>query len=522
MAALDGSMPAGTRPDEDSPWALTFQGITKRFPGQLAVDDVSFSLAPGQVHALVGENGAGKSTLINILAGEHRQDSGSILLRGEDLVAGHPWERRGLGLAFIHQDPALVGSLTIAENVLLSEGFRNTRFSIIPWAKQYEVAREALVKVGLDVDPRTKLGVLSVAERQLVAVASVLVGPHRVVVFDEPTASLTETEANRLFSLIRTMRDQGVAVLYVSHRLEEIFALADMVTVMREGRRVTTRAVRELNRAKLAQLIIGKESGELVRSVTPSLGGRPVLEVRGLRDRLMRGIDLEVREGEVLGLAGLAGAGRSNVLLSLFGAADSTGIITFHGEQLRLKHPADAIARGIVLVTEERQHDGFVPEFSIWQTITLPWLRRFGRFGWLNIRREIASAKAAMKQFDVRAASPSTHIRELSGGNQQKAILARWLSHDVSLVLLDEPTHGVDIGAKDEIYEIVRGIAARGIPVIIVSDELEELEGLCARVLLLVRGQVVGEMIGKEITKPNMLKVLLAEHPSREEAKNAH
>jgi ABC-type sugar transport system ATPase subunit len=476
---------------------------------------VSFSVGHGEVHALVGENGAGKSTLIKILAGEHRQDAGTIQLNGVPVDAGHAWERRSLGLAFIHQIPAQVGSLSIAENIVLSEGFRATRFGLIPWKTQYTVAREALAKVGLAADPKARLDTLSVAERQLVAVAAALVRKHKVVVFDEPTASLTESETERLFGLIRAMRNDGVAILYVSHRLEEIFALADKVTVMKDGRHVTTTDVASLDQAALTSLIIGKESTrQLAASQRATTPGADVLQVVDLRGDLMHGISFSAREGEVLGLAGLAGAGRSNVLLSLFGSSDAKGRITFHGEELVLKHPADAISKGIVMVTEERQLDGFIPEFSIWQTITLPWLRRFSRFGWLSTRDEVQSATASMRRFDVRASSPSSPMSSLSGGNQQKAILARWLSQDIRLVLLDEPTHGVDIGAKNEIYELVGGIAQRNIPVIVVSSELEELERLCTRVLLLVRGEIVGEMSGAEITKSNMLTVLLGARPA--------
>lgn len=532
--------------DVDTSVALRFQKISKRFGGQLAVDDVSFDLIAGEVHALVGENGAGKSTLIKILAGEHKQDQGTIELLGSPVVSGHPWERRSLGIGFIHQDPALIGSMTIAENILLGEGFRETKMALISWAVQNRVAHEALLRVGLDIDPRGRLDALSVAERQLVAVAALLVRQRRVVVFDEPTASLTEAEASRLFDLIRQMRLDGVAVLYVSHRMEEIFALADVVTVMKNGSHVTTRPVANLTAAGLAQLIIGDDHSERAQLLTVeriaddskrsrevgdanpvetaamgasqvvSAHSQPVLSVQDLTDKLMHGISFSLHHGEVLGLAGLAGAGRSNVLRALFGDSDGAGTITFEGRVLRLRHPADAIAEGIVMVTEERKLDGYIPEFPIWKTMTLPWLKNYARGGWLSLGKEIRDATSQMRQFDVRAASPRTAIRELSGGNQQKAILARWLSKNVKLALLDEPTHGVDVGAKAEIYELIRGISARGVPVIVVSSELEELVGLCTRVLMLVRGQLVGELTGDRITKGNMLRILLAEHPVEE------
>jgi len=529
------------------PVALRFHDISKQFGGQLAVDNVSFDLVTGQVHALVGENGAGKSTLIKILAGEYRQDHGSIELLGEPVVVGHAWERRNLGLGFIHQDPALIGSMTIAENILLGEGFRNTKMGLIPWAVQSRTARQALSRVGLDADPRARLDTLSVSERQLVAVAAVLVRQRRVVVFDEPTASLTESEATRLFAIIRQMRTDGVAVLYVSHRMEEIFALADVVTVMKDGRHVTTRPITELSLASLSHLIVGDDHSEkaqllngekktrdsrllpeasatnlvqepaaTVGASSPPSAAEPVLWVQDLNDELMRGINFVLNKGEVLGLAGLAGAGRSNVLRALFGASEGTGSVTFNGKTLRLRHPADAIAEGIVMVTEERKLDGYISDFPVWKTITLPWLKSYSRAGWLRIGKEIRAGANQMREFDVRAPSPRTAMRDLSGGNQQKAILARWLSQDVNLALLDEPTHGVDVGAKDEIHALIRTISSRGIPVILVSSELEELGGLCTRVLMLVRGRVVDELSGNAITKANMLRILLAEQPAEE------
>jgi len=501
----------------EQPPALSFEGVTKRFGGQLAVDDVTFDMGVGEVHALVGENGAGKSTLIKILSGEHTPDEGRITMRDEVVPAGHPWSRRDLGIAFIHQEPALFPEMSVAENIVIQDGYRDPRATVIAWRKQIDVAKGALAQVGLGhVNPRVRLDTLSVAERQLVAIARTLINPQRVVVFDEPTASLTEREAEILFGIIRQMRNRGVSVLYVSHRMEEIFALADRVTVMKDGRYVTTEHVADLTPPSLAALIIGTELPHRPSDHDARTLGDVVLEARGLTDSLMRGIDLDVRQGEILGLAGLAGSGRSNVVQALFGASDATGEITFYGESLRLTHPRDAIEHGIVMVTEERKADGYVPAFTISETITLPWLHRFARAGWLSLGRERLYARRAMKRFDVRARSEAVEIRDLSGGNQQKAILARWFTDDVKLILLDEPTHGVDVGAKDEIYRIVRDIAARGVPVIVISSELEELEGLCDRVLVLVRGEVVEELAGASINKPEMLRAVFAERPRQE------
>jgi ABC-type sugar transport system ATPase subunit len=352
---------------------------------------------------------------------------------------------------------------------------------------------------------------LGLPQRQLVSVARVLLQKPRVVVFDEVTAPLTRAEVNRLFAIVRDMRASGVSVIYISHRLEEIFELTDRVTVLKNGAWVATRATSELDRRSLARLIIGKEPTERFTEAVPEAGRKAVLSVRGLSDELLDDVSFDLHAGEVLGLAGLAGAGRSNILETIFGERKpASGSVSLEGRAVALNHPADAIAHGIALVTEDRKRNGYVAEFPIWKSITLPWLNKFRRGGFLSLGRERAAARSAASRLDVRARSLHTRMRELSGGNQQKAILARWLSQPLRALLLDEPTHGVDIGAKEEIYGIVRDIAAEGIPVLIVSSELEELEGLCARVLLIVEGRIIGELTGSDIEKTKMLSALFA------------
>jgi ABC-type sugar transport system ATPase subunit len=495
---------------DGGPPALEFRGVTKSFPGQLAVDRVSFSVGRGEVHGLVGENGAGKSTLIKVLAGEYRADAGEILLDGRVVEINHPWEATLHGLGFIHQEPALVPRLSVQENVTLGYGYRRNRLGLIDWSRQEGVARQALARVGLRVDPAVRLEQLSVHERQLVAIARILLLEGRILVMDEVTAPLTEAEIQRLFSLIRQMRDGGVSVIYITHRLEEIFAIADRVTVLKNGRHVATEDVSGLTLRSLARLIVGKNpAGRFTRKLEGA-GRATVLSVRGLSHGPLRDVSFDLREGEILGLAGLAGSGRTEILESIFGERGPVrGEICLAGELLNPRHPADTISRGVALVTEDRKRKAYVPRFPVWKNITLPWLRRFAHRGVLDLRKERDWAAEAMRRFDVRARSVDIPITELSGGNQQKAMLARWLSQPVRVLLLDEPTHGVDVGAKEDIYRIIQSIAARGTSVIIVSDELEELEGLCSRVLLLSEGRIVGELEGDEIEKPRMLTSLL-------------
>lgn len=496
---------------------VELRGISKRFGAQVAAQDVSFDLRAGEVHSLVGENGAGKSTVIKILSGLYRQDAGEVLVRGERVALSTPSDSSAAGIGVIQQQPALIDAMSVSENVTLGAAYPVTR-GVISWRRQHRRCRELLLQVGLDVDPSTPLRHLAVADKQLVAIARVLHEEHHTIVLDEVTASLTAQEVRRLFDLIRSLAARGVAFLYVSHRLEEVLELSDRVTVMRNGRHVATREREGLTEEMLTRLIIGKDRN--ARSIAPPAldASAPVrLTAEGLTAGLVRDVSLSVRAGEILGLAGLAGSGRTEVLECLFGMRRlEAGTMTVEGREFRPKAPVDAVARGLALVTEDRKRDGFIEDAPVWQTITLPWVREFARAGVLNLRSERRRAAQVSAQFDVRAASISSPMRELSGGNQQKAILARWLSHPLKVLLLDEPTHGVDIGAKEEIYRIIREVAGRGTAVIMVSSELEELQGLCHRAVLLVEGREVGTLAGDALTAEAMLAALFERRPDEE------
>lgn len=514
---MNSQADSGIREDQSRIPVLEFRNITKVFGGQTAVRDVTFDVLPSEIHGLVGENGAGKSTLVKVLAGEHKADSGSIRFNGKPFLSDHPSEATRQGIGFIHQVPALVDSLSVAENVTLGLPFKRNRFGMISWGQQRKLATEKLAQVGLaHINPRRGLIDLSLHERQLVAVARVLtIEALKVVVFDEVTAPLTEYEVHRLFKIIRGIRASGVGIIYISHRLAEIFELGDRVTVMKNGSRVTTRDVRDLDETSLTRYIIGKDPSDRFTGTPKEVSGQPVLSAEGLSDDLIKNVSFSVRPGEILGLAGLNGAGRTNIVEMLFGARRPwSGRIYLDGQELSLGHPAEAVAKGIVLVTENRQLNGFIPGLPIWKNVTLPWLREFRRAGFLSLSRERAEARELVKRFDVRAPSINTPVAQLSGGNQQKTILARWLSHSPTVVLLDEPTHGVDVGAKEEIYRIIHDLAESNVPVIVVSSEFDELEGICSRVLLLVEGEITGELIGSEIREEKILTALY-EHSER-------
>jgi len=494
--------------------ALEFHGIRKEFAGQVAVNDVSFSVLPGEVHALVGENGAGKSTLIKVLAGQYLPEAGEVKVDGRPVVLRHPSQAIDHQLGFIHQQPSLVESMTVAENVLMGHQLLPRRIVLIDWRAEYARVAAVLHRVGLECKPGTPLARLSVHERQLVAIARVLLTPVKVLVLDEVTASLAQREVERLFRIIASLREQGVAMLYVSHRMAEVFEIADRVTVMREGRYIGTYDVRALDAGSLASLIVGRAPESLFGADTCTTADdldRPIaLSVRHLSDSRLDDVTFDVSQGEIIGVAGLAGSGRTRLLRTIFGDnRAASGDVVLGRQPLKKLTPSAAVWAGIGFVTEERARDGYVSRLSVRENITLPWVGRSRRMGLLSLRAERRAALAACRSYSIRARSIDVPISQLSGGNQQKALLARWMTQPLRLLLLDEPTHGVDIGAKAEIYQAIRAKAESGVPIIVVSSELEELESLCDRVLLLQEGTLIGELSGPAITKERILTELL-------------
>jgi ABC-type sugar transport system ATPase subunit len=493
---------------------LEFRGVTKSFGPTLAVDKVSFDVRRGEIHALVGENGAGKSTLIRVLAGDYRPDAGEIMLAGELVHFAHPREAIEQGIGCVHQIPSFVPNLSIAENLLLGLPLERRRAGLIDWQAEHRAAREDLARVGLAVDPRVELEVLSTHERQLVAVARALKRGLRVLVLDEVTASLSEPEVQILHTRILRLRDRGVSIIYVSHRLEEIFRVADRVTVMRDGKRIVTLPVEGLTQRTLARHIVGAEVDHLFeKKATASvrLAKHPALVVRNLTDEKLKSISFELHRGEILGVCGLGGSGRTRLLHMVFGARPIvSGEILMSGQRQEFSDSADALRAGIALVTEDRIKDGFVQSLPIWQNITLPWARKFSRYPFLNLAEERRAAREGARRVGVKMPGIESLMTELSGGNQQKAIFARWTIGEAQILLLDEPTQGVDIRSKGQIYDIVRELAAEGVAIILATSEFEEVEALCNRALLLHRGEIVAELVGDEISKDAILQMLLS------------
>jgi D-xylose transport system ATP-binding protein len=477
---------------------LSVDSVTKSFGGVQALREVTFQLLPGEIHALMGENGAGKSTLIKVLAGVYPAGSYS----GEVRVRGARAEFRGVpdalhaGVAVIHQELSLVDELSVAENVYL--GAEPVRTGLIQWTTLRERARDLFRRYGFSLDPLATVGALGVGERQLVEIAKALARDAAVLVLDEPTAALTEREAEHLLSILRDLRGRGVSAIYVSHRLDEVLAIADRITVLRDGAVVTTRNTSETTRRELVRDMVGRDLADRApvrRSGSPAVRLRvsSLTVLSGHDAPVLRDVSLEARTGEVLGVAGLLGSGRSELLLHLFGALGRrvAGDVLLDGERFRPRSPNDALARGVSLVVEDRKSQGLCLDESIGFNLSLASLGRVTRFGLVDDALERLANTRLFERARVKARDLRTVVRTLSGGNQQKVLLGRALSTDPKLVLLDEPTRGVDVGAKREIYEWIDGLLAAGLSVVLVSSDLEELLLLSNRILVLRAGAPV-------------------------------
>jgi ribose transport system ATP-binding protein len=478
------------------------RGIAKAFPGVQALSDVSFSLYAGEIHALVGENGAGKSTLMNILTGAVPKDAGTILLRGQPVEITDPRRAIELGIAIIHQELTLIPHLTVAQNIYLGREPRGRLPGTVDWAVLNRQAEELLARLGLDLRPTTLVAELSIAQRQMVEVAKALSLNADIIAMDEPTSALSEREVETLFGFIRQLRRQGVGLIYISHRIAEVFALADRVTVLRDGRHVGTAPVQAVDEAQIIHWMVGRTLGELYPK-TSQPQPEVVLKVEGLRRRpVLQDISFELRRGEILGLAGLVGAGRTDVVRALFGVDPvESGTIWLEGRQVRITSPQEAIRLGIGLVPEDRKAQGLFLGMAVRQNIAITRLRDLNHLGWIDRRQQDELVRRYVEELRIRTPSLGQRLRHLSGGNQQKVVIARWLTLNPKVLLLDEPTRGVDVGAKVEIYALMSALAARGVGILMISSELPEILGVCDRILVMRGGRVVGEFNRTEATQ---------------------
>jgi ABC-type sugar transport system ATPase subunit len=494
--------------------AVELRDVSKRFPGVLAVDHVDVAIKAGEVHVVAGENGAGKSTLMKLLSQVERPDSGTMLVDGEPVPFHGPRYAQRLGIAMVHQEFALAPHLSVAEN--LSLGREPTRAGLINRAEERKRARDLLSRVGLTIDPNRAAGTLSVAEQQLVEIAKALAIDAKLVILDEPTATLTEHEIDELFQVIDGLTEAGTAVLYISHRLDEIFRIADTVTVMRDGRVVDTVPAADLDHDRLVRLMVGRDIANLYPKpeVKP---GEPVLTVRGLTTAAVHNCSFRVRAGEVVGLAGLVGAGRTELARAIFGADRALrGTVEVDGKPVRLSSPRAAVAAGIGYLTEDRKREGLALQLPIDQNITMANLPSLG--GFLRLGRERATAQRRRDELDIRTPSVKRKVQLLSGGNQQKVVVAKWLETHARVLLFDEPARGIDVVAKAELFGLIGELAAAGRAIVLISSYLPELLNMCDRILVLCEGRIVGELPRSEFSEEAVVALATGAETVRAEA----
>ncbi|AGP44334.1 L-arabinose ABC transporter ATP-binding protein AraG [Serratia plymuthica] len=493
---------------------LTFKGIGKTFPGVKALDDISFSCQAGQIHALMGENGAGKSTLLKILSGNYAPTQGEIQLKGQPVQFTNTTDALNAGVAIIYQELHLVPEMTVAENIYL--GQLPTKLGLVDRKLLRYESRLQLEHLGLDIDPDTPLKYLSIGQWQMVEIAKALARNAKVIAFDEPTSSLSAREIEQLFRVIRELRAEGRVILYVSHRMEEIFALSDAITVFKDGRYVRTfDDMSQVNNAQLVQAMVGRDLGDVYGYQPRELG--PVrLALQGLQaPGVKTPIDLSVRAGEIVGLFGLVGAGRSELMKGIFGATRvSSGQLTLDGQRLDIRSPIDAIRAGIMLCPEDRKADGIIPVHSVRDNINISARRKSIRAGCLiNNGWEVSNADHHIRALNIKTPSAGQLIMNLSGGNQQKAILGRWLSEEMKVILLDEPTRGIDVGAKHEIYHVIYQLAQQGIAVLFASSDLPEVLGLADRIIVMREGAISGELLHDDASEEKALSLAMLRTP---------
>jgi len=493
-------------------YLLELKGIEKRFPGVHALQSVDFELRSGECVALLGENGAGKSTLIKVMGGAHQADSGLVSVQGVLQSWEKPTDSLDAGVAIIYQEFNLVPGLTAAENVFL--GIEPSDFGWVRKSEEKEKVREVFNRIGAEINPGALCDSLTVAEKQLVEIAKALVRDAQILVMDEPSAALTKKEVEQLYLLIDELKLRGIGVVYVSHRLEEIERVADRAIVMRDGARVGELGREELDRAKIIEMMVGRKlENEFPKEVrTP---GAVRLRAKNLnRGQKVRNVSLEVRAGEILALTGLVGAGRTETVRLLFGAdrAD-TGEVELDGRTLQLGSPSDAIEAGICLLTEDRKDQGLVLGQSIKENFGLPNLKKFSRKGWVNGSLEGQSFGEYIKKLQIKVSGQSQLASQLSGGNQQKVVLAKWLERNAEILIFDEPTRGIDVGAKFEIYQWMNQLAKAGKGIIMISSELPEVLGMSDRILVMKEGQLMGELVnGPEVTQEVLMSLAIGEH----------
>ena len=487
--------------------------IEKSFPGVKAVDNVDFSLESGCVHAVVGENGAGKSTLMKIVAGVYQKDSGQIFVNGEEAAISEPADAIRLGISIIEQEFSLFSELTVFQNIFIGKEYSRAGKALIDWPKIKQETEEILTEMGLHIEISKAIKYLTTSEQQIIEIAKAVFFGAKFIIMDEPTSSLGDQEKTILFSLIKKLKQKGVGIVYISHRMEEIFDIADIVTVMRDGKKVGTYTIDELNREKVIKLMVGREITDIFFRDRDGVSGDKVLEVKDLYKKgSFRDISFEVREGEILGLSGLMGAQRTEIVRCLFGLDPfDGGEVVFKGERLKLNNTSRIIRQGVGFVPEDRKRDGIVHTMSVRENISLASLDRVSNFGWIQQAKEEDAVQEQVDALDIKIVSLEQDATKLSGGNQQKVVLGRFLALKPKLLILDEPTRGIDVGAKQEVHRIIDKIAKAGVAIILISSEMPEILGASDRIIVLHQGRITAEYSYEEATQEKLLKSAIKE-----------
>ena len=485
------------------------KGIVKAFVGTLALDDVSFSLEKGEVMALIGENGAGKSTLMNVLMGIHRPDKGEIILKGKPIQNRSPYEALQKGIGMVPQELNMVPELSVAENIFL--GKTSTKGSFVNWEELYKRAEKEIENLDVKIDPRAKVGLLSAAFQQLVSIARTLAMGSEIIILDEPTASLTNNEADRLFRVIRKLKAAGKTIVIITHHLDEVQLIADRVSIMRDGKMVHVAQVADIS---IDDMIfhMANQRVEKTKKVKRVYSDEDILTVKNFsREREFHDINLSVKKGELLGVAGLVGSGRTELFSCIYGLTPKkTGELLFEGKPISIANPQQAIAHGIGYVPEERRRLGIFPVLSVYENMLLPSYDRLKGGAFIKFGKVKKEAAKEIENLRIKTPSSETEIRNLSGGNQQKVILARWMEKKVKLLILDEPTRGIDVRAKGEIYRTIKEMLDNGITIVVISSEIEELLTVSDRIVVMFNGEIKGEMIPDEnSTREDVLKIAL-------------
>jgi len=487
---------------------ITMEGIEKVFPGVHALNQCRFELLPGEVHALVGENGAGKSTLMKVLTGVYQKDAGHIYFNGSEVQIPHTKAAQDLGISMIHQELNLMPDLTVAQNIFIGREPRRAFPLFVDEKRMNQMVRELLERMNLQLDPREKVADLTVAKQQMVEIAKTLSFDSKVLIMDEPTAALTDSEIEDLFRMIEQLRERGVGIVYISHRMEELKRITDRLTIMRDGCYIDTLRTKDVTIAQIIAKMVGREIDAHARSMIQHVSSETVLEVRNLnRGKVLKQISFQLKKGEILGISGLMGAGRTELARAIFGADPvDTGELFVHGKPVTIKSPYDAVKHGIGYLSEDRKQFGLMVEMDVKTNAVMPSLPRFRRFaGVMNDALAEQTAKQVTEALQVKTPSIHQQVKFLSGGNQQKVVIAKWLIRDCDILIFDEPTRGIDVGAKTEIYRLLNELARQGKSIIMISSELPEILRMSHRILVMCEGRITGELTHETATQETIM-----------------